>query len=396
MPDQPLRFAAAAFDALSAHIAILDEEGVIVLENRMWQRFSCDNGGIQTLGSNYLRICEGATGDDAASAHATARGIRQVLGGQTSLYELEYPCHSPTEERYFAVRITAFEQGGRKYALVAHENITRRKQAELEVRRLNQELEQRVLERTEQLARSNRELARLTQVASHDLQEPLRIISSYSDLLSRRFSDQLSDRGSNYLQHIQHHTGRARSLVRALLELSSISAPQALQRVDLAEQWAAAWHDLPPETAAQIRVRVEALPRVQGDPEQLRLVLTQLLDNAVQFRAERPLHLHVLTRDTEEAHLVQIGLRDNGSGLPQGHGSEEAFGMFRRLHVAGVAGQGTGLAICEKVMQFHGGEIWLEPNASGGGITVWMTLPRWQDAPQGRSRAKPAGAAGWG
>ena len=378
LPEQPLRFAAAAFDALSAHVAILDEEGRIVLENRMWQRFSCDNGGISTLGANYLHICERATGDDAASAYATARGIRQVLGGQTDFYELEYPCHSPTEERYFAVRITAFEQDGRKYALVAHENITRRKQAELEVRRLNQQLEQRVLERTEQLARSNRELTQLAQVASHDLQEPLRIIGSYSDLLWHRFGNQLPAKGSSYLQHIQHHTGRARSLVRALLDLSSISAPEKMQCVDLAEQWAAAWQGLPDETAAQIRVQVASLPAVQGDPEQLRLVLTQLLDNAVQFRASRPLHLRLLACDADSPHLVQIGLQDNGTGLPQGS-SDEAFEMFKRLHVRGIAGQGTGLTICEKIVQFHGGEIWLEPNPAEG-ITVWMTLPRWQGA----------------
>ncbi|MFC6616650.1 histidine kinase dimerization/phospho-acceptor domain-containing protein [Deinococcus radiophilus] len=262
--NQPLRFAAAAFDALSAHVAILDSAGRIILENRMWRRFSCDNGEIQTLGSNYLAVCEATTGDDAITARATARGIRQVLSGERELYELEYPCHSPSEERYFAVRVTAFDQDGQRYALVAHENITRRKKAELEVQLLNEELEQRVRDRTAQLNRSNRELAQMAQVASHDLQEPLRIISNYSDLLTHRFGDQLSEKGSGYIQHIQHHTGRARNLVRALLELTSIAPPQQMGEVNLKEVWNNAWDDLPTEMQQQTEVNVGPLPTVRG------------------------------------------------------------------------------------------------------------------------------------
>src|SRR5215203_5603763 len=120
-------------DSLSAHIAIIDEAGTIVAVNRAWRDFARANGGAgqdYAEGANYLRACDSATGPYSEEAAPFAEGIRSVLSGQREKFELEYPCHSPSERRWFIARVTPFEGGGSSEAVVVHENITERKLAE--------------------------------------------------------------------------------------------------------------------------------------------------------------------------------------------------------------------------------------------------------------------------
>ncbi len=120
-------------DSLSAHIAILDESGEIIAVNEVWRAFAEANGGDPgrvSEGSNYLRACESATGSNAEEAATFAKGIRDVLSGQRANFEMEYPCHSPTERRWFIGRITPYFCNEKPWAVVAHENITERKIAE--------------------------------------------------------------------------------------------------------------------------------------------------------------------------------------------------------------------------------------------------------------------------
>jgi PAS domain S-box-containing protein len=121
-------------DSLSAHLAILEESGEIIAVNRMWRAFAAANGGDPgrvSEGVNYLRVCESAAGSDAEEASAFAEGIRDVLSGRRANFEMEYPCHSPTERRWFMGRVTPYFCDERSWAVVAHENITERKLAEL-------------------------------------------------------------------------------------------------------------------------------------------------------------------------------------------------------------------------------------------------------------------------
>ena len=141
MPDRrygqkPLResepFSRSALDSLSAHIAILDESGTITFVNKTWREFAVSNNAVGNVaeGANYLRVCETATGEQAEYAAAFAEGIRSVLSDQREEFTLEYPCHSPTERRWFIGRVTRFPADGHPRAVVAHENITERKKAE--------------------------------------------------------------------------------------------------------------------------------------------------------------------------------------------------------------------------------------------------------------------------
>ena len=120
-------------DSLSAHIAILDESGEIIAVNGMWRAFAEANGsdpGTVSEGANYLRACESATGLYAEEAAAFAEGIRDVLAGRRATFEMEYPCHSPTEQRWFMGRVTPYFCDEKPWAVVAHENVTERKLAE--------------------------------------------------------------------------------------------------------------------------------------------------------------------------------------------------------------------------------------------------------------------------
>ena len=130
-------FARSTLNSLSAHIAILDEKGRIVATNRAWQRFAVSNPPITPSagpGTNYLEVCDAATGEGSEEAFAFARGIRDVISGRQETFELEYPCHSPDEKRWFVGRVTPFPDTVPPKAVVAHENVTKRRLAEEEAR----------------------------------------------------------------------------------------------------------------------------------------------------------------------------------------------------------------------------------------------------------------------
>lgn len=382
----PERFTVAAFDALLANIAIIDADGVIVAVNRAWTAFACDNGGAgDDVGVNYLSVCDAARGEDGGDARAIAAGIRAVLAGEQALYELEYPCHTPTERRHFVARVTPFEQDGARYALVAHEDITRRKLAELEVSALNASLERRVQERTQaleagerdlqrlntELAARNEELSQFVYVASHDLQEPLRTLGAYADILRHRYRGrQLDERADTYLGHITEQVGRARRLVRDVLALATVSGEAPCEVTDLAGvcREVQAELDWPPEA----RLDTAGLLPVYVSPLQMRQLLGNLLGNALKFRGPAPLRVALSAQ--AEGELVHFTLRDNGIGIAPEY-AEKVFGMFQRLHGrTPTGGNGIGLAVCRRIVERHGGRIWIEA-APEGGTELHFTLP---------------------
>ena len=148
-------------DSLSAHLAVLDDQGMITAVNEAWRRFAHDNGAKVPgafVGANYLTVCQAAAGRSLETdAAAALDGIRAVMGGAQRSFSLEYPCDSSTEQRWFCLQVRPLA-GARAGVIVAHENITARKQAELALRDLNQELEQRVAQRTQKLTESEANL----------------------------------------------------------------------------------------------------------------------------------------------------------------------------------------------------------------------------------------------
>ena len=131
-------FAGAVLDALTSHICVLDASGVITLVNEAWRQFALENSSVPTrtgVGTHYLDVCRAATGPGSEEAAAFAQGVREVLEGRTELFQLEYPCHSPTENRWFVGRVTPLK-GEKHGAVVSHMNVTDRKLVEFELAKL--------------------------------------------------------------------------------------------------------------------------------------------------------------------------------------------------------------------------------------------------------------------
>ena len=134
-PIRPERFARSVLDGLSARVAVLDASGTIVAANRAWKTFAADSGvdpRTVSEGADYLGVCESASGPEAEGAAEFAAGIREVLAGRKEQFELEYPCHSPTERRWFVARVSRLPEAGPARAAVAHEDITDRRLREEE------------------------------------------------------------------------------------------------------------------------------------------------------------------------------------------------------------------------------------------------------------------------
>jgi len=235
--------------------------------------------------------------------------------------------------------------------------VDERAAAEAQVRRLNEELEGTVRRRTEDLRRSNEELARFAYVASHDLQEPLRTVRSFTDLLEQRCGDALDQKARTYMDFIQ---GGARSMSRLiddLLVYSRVARTGAsftvVDLADVLEQCRSALRAAIDESGAIIEC--EPLPRVDGDPTLLRMLFQNLISNAIKYRRGSPPRVHVSARLVDGAWEIRV--RDNGIGIAREHFGR-IFELFERLHGADeYDGSGMGLAICKKVAEFHGSDI---------------------------------------
>jgi PAS domain S-box-containing protein len=254
-----------------------------------------------------------------------------------------------------------------------------RKKAEEQIRELNAHLEERVLERTEDLLRSNDELAQFAYVASHDLQEPLRTVSIYAQLLARRYQGQLGPAADEFIGHITESASRMENLIRDLLEFSQLDSRGLDHFVKTSCDEAL------DDALNNLRVRIlesgaevvrSKLPCVIGDAVQLSRLFQNLIINSIKYRSERVPKIEIWSelRDSEWT----LSVRDNGIGIEPQY-AEKVFGIFRRLHPrAERSGNGMGLAICKKVVTRHGGRIWVE-SEFGQGATFRFTLPAIRD-----------------
>jgi len=225
-----------------------------------------------------------------------------------------------------------------------------------------------------ELAEANAALEQYAAVASHDLSEPLRVVDGYLTLLDRRHGEQLGPQGRELVARATDGTQRMRSLIDGLLAYSRVEhGPASRAPVDLSDTVDATLRSLAAALEEHhAEVRVDDLPVVEGDALQLGQLFQNLLSNAVKFtNGHDP---RVTVRAEREEHAWRFTVADNGVGLPPERAAE-AFEMFGRLHGGdGYAGHGIGLAICRRIVDGHGGRIWVEPNPGGGSRFVF-TLP---------------------
>ncbi len=486
------RFLDATLNALSAHIAVLDETGVIIAVNAAWRRFAEANEGNTGrvgVGVNYLSACRSAAGMGVEEAKRALSGIRDVIARRTETFSMEYPCHAPEEERWFVLRVNRFSLGDTVRIVASHENITervqaeeretrigrilenslnevylfdantlrfiqvnrgarenlgygldelrrmtpldlkpaftpesfselveplfegkqeqiqfstshrrkdgssypvevylqmsflgrtpvfvaivmdvtKRKEAEEEILKLNEELEQRVVERTAQLEA-------FSYSVSHDLRAPLRAMAGFSKILMEQHADELSSRATHYLKRIEANVLKMGALVDDLLRFSRLSRKELKRRtVEPVRIVREVLEDLEAmREGRRVEIDVADLPRCRADPALLKQVYANLLGNALKYtrrRAETRIRVGASVEDGRTVYFVS----DNGVGFDMQY-ADKLFGVFQRLHRAeDYEGTGVGLALVQNIIQRHGGRVWAEARPDEG-ATFYFTL----------------------
>ena len=341
------RFARSTLDGLSAHIAILDEDGTILAVNQSWRAFAAANGPISgnvEEGANYFNACEGHVGQFSDEGPAVARGIRGVLTGELPRFAMAYACHGPQGERWFVVRVTPFPGDGPRRVVVAHEDITKQKELEhevveiasLEQRRIGQDLHDSV----------SQELAALSMRAG-DLAETLRSDPSRASPLVE-----------GLVQGLRRSQRELRAVMRGLLPVS----------VD-AEGLMAALSDLANRTQHNDKVTcVFACPSpvlVEDNlvATQLYLIAQEAVHNAVKHSRCRNIRIFM-----ESAHLLVLRVQDDGIGLPDQPAENQG---------------GLGLRIMRNRAAIIRAALTIEP-AKPAGTLVSCALPRRNHEPSGQ------------
>jgi light-regulated signal transduction histidine kinase (bacteriophytochrome) len=235
-------------------------------------------------------------------------------------------------------------------------------------------LEQRVQERTAELQRSNAELEQFAYVASHDLQEPLRKVVGYTQLLGKRYRGQLDANADEFIGYAVDAASRMQLLIQDLLTYSRVGRLQKdLAPVDCETVLTQILRTLQPLIEeSNALVTHDPLPTLTADAGQFAQLFQNLIANAIKFHAEQAPQVHVTAR--RDDHEWVFSVRDNGIGIEPQY-AERIFRMFQRLHSReAYPGTGIGLAICQKIVQRHGGHIWVK-SQPGQGATFAFTIP---------------------
>jgi PAS domain S-box-containing protein len=250
-------------------------------------------------------------------------------------------------------------------------DITMRKSSELELIRINEDL----LHKTEELTKLNSELERFAFVASHDLQEPLRTITSFLQLLEKKYTNLVDVTAKKYIDYAVNAAERMKYLIRDLLEYSSSGKGiEEYTQVDLnlvASDITQLFEISHSET--DVEYKIDKLPVVNAMYFKMLQVFQNLIGNAIKYKGEEKLVIEISAKELD--HEWQISIKDNGIGIePQYH--ETVFELFNRLHsTTEYTGTGIGLAVCKKIIEIYGGKIWLQSDLYKGAEFIF-TLPK--------------------
>ena len=489
--------------SLSAHIAVLNADGLIISVNKAWDEFANANGSTSlervSQGSNYFDVCKKSLASGEINAGLALDGILAVQQKEKPIFELEYPCHSPNEERWFVLRVTKFGTDDSK-VVISHHDITARKKAEELVivsqsnlkaiientnaaiysldkelryitfnlshqaimkelyglkispgdhvydflkkldkveavewqkiysralkgemvlfekefkfnnsyscisfsihpiwefseviglscfaidvteRKLSdtrlKELNERIQKDAKVLAISNEELEQFAHVVSHDLQEPLRMVTSFLTLLEKKYGAVIDEKGKTYIGFAVDGALRMRQIILDLLEYSKVGKPgenpEQIDLNELLEEVQILFRKKIKEIKAIIIV--DKLPQLQAQRSPMRQIFQNLVGNALKYCSNiAPPQIHINAKELKDH--WEFSVADNGIGIDKEY-FDKIFIIFQRLHrKEEYVGTGMGLAVTKKNVEHMGGRIWVE-SKEGKGSTFYFTLPK--------------------
>ncbi len=358
------RFLRCSLDALSSHIAVLDEHGFILEVNQAWRNFA-DLNGLATenygIGSNYIstfEVNDATCGRDSQIAN----GIREVIHGTSNCFEFEYPCHSEQEQRWFLMRVTRFNQPGPTRVVVAHEDVTKLRQA------------------VDALRDADRRKDEFLATLAHELRNPLAPIRNALGVLRLQQIDDLDLK--ECLEMVERQTVQLTRLVDDLLDVSRVMRGKIelrLRSVSLNDVIQHAVETAQPLIdAKRLQLKRAPIPDAQlvfGDPIRLTQVISNLLTNAAKYtEPEGEISVDI----SREEEWLTIQVRDSGIGIAS-EALQSIFELFVQVDHATTRSQGglgIGLTLVKNLVELHGGAVTASSKGLGYGSTFTVKLPQ--------------------
>jgi signal transduction histidine kinase len=364
-------FNRSVIDSLSAHIAVLDKDGKIILVNNAWEHFAEANAAIEQLskvgiGQNYLTVCEQNNADE--NLQIVAENLRAIFDGEKHHFTIEYPCHSPEEERWFLMQVNAL-QGSKGGVVVSHYNITDRVKAELNERNARREAEIATRLRDEFMA-----------TVSHELRTPLNAILGWAKILQS--GKTTKENNVKAIDTIVKNAEAQNRLIEDLMDVARVVSGKLIlehEEVNAEEMVSNSVETIKPkaqEKAISVNWLVGDAAKdkyISGDPNRLRQILLNLLTNAVKFTPEGG---KIDVSLTAEDGCVEIMVKDNGAGISK----EFLPFVFERFSQDSAnaeknGGLGLGLAIVRQLTELHGGKVSVESDGENQGATFTVRFP---------------------
>jgi two-component system CheB/CheR fusion protein len=343
----------ATLDALPSHIAVLDKTGTIITVNRAWMAFGEQNGHQgNDIGINYLAVLRESDGEYADEAPKVLEGIERVLSREADFFSLEYPCHSPSEQRWFLLQVAPLEEGVQNGVVVAHTNITERVLLE-------------------------KQKDEFISIASHELKTPVTSLKAYTQVMQVIYQRNGDRQATTFLSKIDGQLNRLTDLINDLLDVSKIEAGKLQLKKEtfafdaLVDEIVESMQLITSKHTIQHLGKTEK--EVTSDRERIGQVLTNLMANAIKYspRADKV----IVTTDVRD-NEVSVSVQDFGIGIPADK-QKHIFNRFFRAHnvdSSAYPGLGLGLYISAEIVTRLGGHIGFS-SKEGEGSTFYFSLP---------------------